>query len=150
MTGPATEENKFEQDPQLPSGEWSGFYLESHQDRRGWMHLYINFVDGRIEGEGTDYVGPWVIQGSYDLKNKVCQWTKQYQGRHRVEYQGKITRDGIQGRWDIRNWNNGPFHIWPRTRMDLQNLYMKDELDNQQLSPSIMLGTIDKPPTGQV
>jgi len=129
----------FESDQRLPSGEWSGFYLENHQPRRGWMHLYINFHNSRIQGEGTDYVGPWIIDGSYDLDNQVCQWTKQYQGKHRVDYQGKVTENGIQGVWNIRNWNNGPFHIWPNSRLDLQNLYMKDELDAND--PSILLGT---------
>ena len=122
----------FESDNRLPSGEWSGFYLEDHQPRRGWMHLYINFQEQKIHGEGTDYVGPWVIQGSYDVENSVCQWTKQYQGKHRVLYEGKITANGIQGVWNIRGWNRGPFHIWPSNRLDLQNLYMKDELEAEQ------------------
>ena len=128
-----------ESDQRLPSGEWSGFYLENHQPRRGWMHLYINFFEGKVAGEGTDYVGPWVIQGDYDLQQGVCQWTKQYLHKHRVEYQGKITDQGIQGVWKIRNWTTGPFHIWPRSRSEFMSMYMKDELDSQYPTPSILL-----------
>lgn len=127
----------FEPDKRLPSGEWSGFYIESRQPQRGWMHLYLNFAHGKIEGEGTDYVGPWVIHGTYDLRNGVCQWTKQYQGRHRVVYEGKITEDGIQGLWNISHFNSGPFHVWPRQRTDLQSLYMKDDLEANV--PSVLL-----------
>ena len=47
------------------SGEWSGFYIETHRPGRGWMHLYLAFEDGKIRGEGTDYVGPWVATGQY-------------------------------------------------------------------------------------
>lgn len=102
------------------------------------MHLYMNFQQGEISGEGTDYVGPWVITGTYDVSNRVCQWEKQYLGKHRVVYEGKITENGIQGVWNIRNWNNGPFHIWPRLRTDLYQMYMQQELENQS-EPSIML-----------
>ncbi len=134
----------FETDPHLPSGEWSGFYIEDHQPRRGWMHLYINFENGVIAGEGTDYVGPWVIKGAYDLDTRTCQWTKHYQGKHDVNYRGTITDNGIQGLWNIRGWRDGPFHIWPRRRHDLHNLYLQDELETGE--PSVLLGAVPVPP----
>jgi hypothetical protein len=135
---------ELETDSRLPSGEWCGFYLEPQQPRRGWMHLYINFSDGKIQGEGTDYVGPWVIQGSYDLVSQLCQWNKQYQGKHRVVYEGRITDSGIQGRWQIHNWNEGPFHIWPSTWTELTNLYISEDLDESR--PSVLLQPTQVPP----
>ena len=143
-----TDQTVFESDGRLPSGEWSGFYVEDLQPRPGWMHLYINFENGVISGEGTDYVGPWVIKGTYDLSHAVCEWTKHYQGKHNVAYRGKITDDGIRGVWNIRRWLNGPFHIWPRTRHDLQQLYLQQELDAGD--PTILLGTVPVPPTDLV
>ena len=80
----------MELDNRLPTGEWNGFYLENHQPRRGWMHLYMSFEDGNIKGEGTDYVGPWTASGSYDLDTGLCSWVKQYVGRHRVDYRRHI------------------------------------------------------------
>ena len=44
--------------PTFTTGEWNGFYLEKHNDNRGWMHLYLEIQDQTIKGEGTDYVGP--------------------------------------------------------------------------------------------
>ena len=126
---PTKRTGETECDLRLPSGVWAGFYLEPHHLRRGWMHLYINFGDLQIEGEGTDYVGPWSLSGTYDLPGETCDWTKQYIGKHQVHYQGKITKDGILGTWNIQTWHQGRFHIWPQARMDLQNRYMAEEMD---------------------
>jgi hypothetical protein len=131
-------ENKF------VSGEWSGFFLESHRQSRGWMHLYLTFENGTIRGEGTDYVGPWVAEGNYDEKSGACRWTKQYVGRHQVLYQGICGRNGIQGEWKILT--TGPFHIWPRTHGYLDEMYLRDELEfSARSSPSILL----EPASGQ-
>jgi hypothetical protein len=131
-------------DVRLPSGVWSGFYLEDQRPRRGWMHLYLTFEDGVIAGEGTDYVGPWNISGSYDAGTGYCHWVKQYLGKHQVVYDGKVTDNGIEGVWNIRNWLNGQFHIWPRHRHDLEQLYLSDE--NDGFPPTILGGTVPIPP----
>jgi hypothetical protein len=122
---------EFEQDPKLPSGEWTGFFLEEHRTGRGWMHLYLNFSNGRIEGEGTDYVGPWHIRGSYDLQTSQCQWTKQYLGRHIVIYQGTMSNRGIMGQWEIQHVSTGIFHIWPKTMTEIQQLYLNEDLEER-------------------
>lgn len=120
------------------SGEWSGFYIESHRPQRGWMHLYLTFENGQIHGEGTDYVGPWVIQGTYDENTKNCSWTKKYVGKHSVRYAGKCSENGIQGSWTI--FSSGPFHIWPKSHGHFNELYLRDELENSdEFSHSILL-----------
>ena len=118
----------MESDGRLPTGEWNGFYIERHQPKRGWMHLYLSFENGELKGEGTDYVGPWVAQGKYDLERKICHWEKQYIGRHSVAYSGQITENGIQGEWSIR-FIKGPFHIWPRSLSHLNELYLTNEIN---------------------
>lgn len=125
------------------SGEWTGFYLESHMERRGWMHLYLQFNDGSIRGEGTDYVGPWVITGTYSQRDGRAEWVKQYAGKHRVEYRGRLGANGIEGQWNIRQWQSGPFHIWPRQRFDLENAYL--EADAKGIPPTILGGTAPAP-----
>lgn len=129
----------MEQDSRFPSGEWNGFYLESHQPKRGWMHLYLNFQDGKISGEGTDYVGPWHIKGNYDINSGKCQWTKNYLGKHQVDYQGLVGETGIQGEWTISYLSNA-FHIWPRSMGFLNELYLHSDL--QEPIPSVLLGTV--------
>lgn len=130
-------------DDRLPTGEWNGYYLESHRPRRGWMHLYLNFRDGVISGEGTDYVGPWHIRGSYDLRNHQCSWVKQYLGKHQVDYHGTIGNEGIMGNWFIASFT-GEFHIWPRSMGYLNELYLQNDLEMgiDNPVPSMKLGTV--------
>ena len=118
----------METDERLPTGEWAGFYLEAHRAERGWMHLYLSFEGGQIKGEGTDYVGPWVATGTYDLDSGQCHWTKQYLGKHQVIYSGQCGQAGIQGHWEI-SFLSGPFHIWPKGMSQLDELYLRSEID---------------------
>ena len=120
------------------SGEWNGFYIERHRPDRGWMHLYLTFENGQIRGEGTDYVGPWVAKGTYDESSKQCNWTKQYVGKHAVQYSGTCSENGIQGQWQI--FSAGPFHIWPKSHGHFNELYLRDELDfSDESNHSILL-----------
>ena len=117
----------MESDNRLPTGEWNGFYLENHQPKRGWMHLYMSFSGGKIKGEGTDYVGPWVAHGDYDLTTGICSWVKQYLGKHSVTYSGSISDKGIMGHWEI-SFLAGEFHIWPKGMAMLDEHYMSEDL----------------------
>ena len=67
----------MENDNRLPTGEWNGFYVEDQRSPKGWMHLYLRFEDGKISGEGTDYVGPWVASGTYERDSGKCNWVKE-------------------------------------------------------------------------
>lgn len=116
-----------------PTGQWNGFYLESHQERRGWMHQYLEFNDGQLKGEGTDYVGPWTLVGLYDLNSLKCRWLKTYVGQHDVNYHGTISKTGITGIWDIRESQTGSFHIWPQHMTEFDSLYMQKDLDQTPL-----------------
>lgn len=120
--------NDQETDNRLPTGEWNGFYLESHRSGRGWMSMYLAFANGRINGEGTDYVGPWVATGSYDLDTGLCSWVKRYLGMHTVSYSGKVSGDGIRGDWELKS-ASGPFHIWPRGMNNTNELYLTQDMD---------------------
>ena len=130
----------MESDSRLPTGEWKGFYLENHQPKRGWMHLYLSFSDGKISGEGTDYVGPWTATGDYDLEAGLCSWVKQYVGQHQVVYSGRCNENGIQGLWEISHLS-GEFHIWPKGMNNMDELYLANEL-TQPTGKSIELGTV--------
>ncbi len=107
----------------FPTGIWTGFFTEPHHTRRGWMHLYLTFENGQIRGEGTDYVGPWKIQGEFDRAQSACQWTKHYLGRHRVIYRGVCGSNGIVGRWSINEGLTGDFHIWPAANSEVHEMY---------------------------
>lgn len=128
------------------SGQWNGFYLEKHETKRGWMHLYLEFKDGSIRGEGTDYVGPWVLEGSYEDSGR-CHWTKKYMGKHTVKYRGQLGEQGITGSWSIAGLLAGPFHIWPTRMTHLNEMYMTEDLERANLrstSPSILMQRPDE------
>jgi len=131
------------------SGEWTGFYLEPHHDRRGWMHLYLEFQSpvrdrGVVRGEGTDYVGPWNLSGIYLPADNKVTWDKRYVGRHIVHYQGVGGQNGVTGQWSIGGYLGGQFHIWPRSWGQIDELYMADDLGkdrDQGISPGIFSGS---------
>lgn len=129
----------MEADNRLPSGEWNGFYLEKHQPKKGWMHLFMTFEEGEIKAEGTDYVGPWVAQGKYDLETGDCRWVKQYLKKHQVHYSGTVSANGIMGRWTIPPLS-GEFHIWPKSMTELNEMYLTQDMNEP--SPSMQLGTV--------
>lgn len=135
----------------IPSGNWSGFYLEAHRPRKGWMHLHLLFENGQMKGEGTDYVGPWTLEGNYHAHDTVnqgavhCRWIKTYVGRHRVIYEGNYGQEGIVGQWRIPNTNTGNFQIWPETFGELNEKFLKEELENQ-LPPAQLLGRVEDDP----
>ena len=98
------------------------------------MHLYMSFAEGKIKGEGTDYVGPWVAQGDYDLKTGICSWIKEYAGKHSVTYSGRISDKGIMGQWEI-SFLTGEFHIWPKGMPMLDEHYMSEDLAEPAPTP---------------
>jgi hypothetical protein len=102
-----------ETDPRFPSGPWAGFFLQREVPGRHLMELRLTFRDGRLTGEGRDWVGPFTVDGRYSLADGKCQWVKQYVRRHRVFYQGYNEGKGIWGVWTLPPSYRGGFHIWP-------------------------------------
>lgn len=102
-----------ESDPRFPSGQWTGYFLQQPLPGRSWMELSLAFQNGRLEGEGRDWVGEFVMSGRYRLEDGTCTLWKQYVGRHQVVYSGYNEGKGIWGVWRIANAGQGGFHIWP-------------------------------------
>jgi hypothetical protein len=76
------------------------------------MDLILEFRRGNISGEGTDGVGPFVIDGDYSESTLECFWVKTYVGWHSVNYTGFREGKGIWGTWDLQTIKGG-FQIWP-------------------------------------
>jgi hypothetical protein len=103
----------LETDPRFPSGPWAGYFLQPEVPGRHRMELRLTFRDGRFTGEGRDRVGPFTINGVYEVAGGTCSWLKQYVGRHRVFYRGYNEGKGIWGVWTLPPYYRGGFHIWP-------------------------------------
>jgi hypothetical protein len=98
-------------DEQFPSGPWQGYYTYDNPERHR-MDLVMEFSGGRVTGEGTDPVGPFVLDGRYDAASGECHWTKTYVGAHDVFYAGRRQGKGIAGTWELDSLRGG-FRIWP-------------------------------------
>jgi hypothetical protein len=99
-------------DDLFPSGPWIGFYNYFDTAPRHRMDLHLTLSQGRMTGEGSDDIGPFLIDGRYDTGTNECHWTKQYVGKHSVFYRGFREGRGIWGTWELRVYRGG-FHIWP-------------------------------------
>ena len=102
------------EDDLFPSGPWTGFYNYTGPEDRHRMDLRLEFTQGRMIGAGSDAVGYFLIDGSYDAVSRECHWTKSYPGSHHVFYRGFREGIGIWGTWEIPPSDRGGFHIWPR------------------------------------
>lgn len=100
-------------DSDFPSGPWTGFFNYRAGGRRHRTDLSLSFANGRMTGDGTDGVGPFIVSGHYDAASRECRWTKSYLGAHDVLYEGVREGKGIWGTWEIRRGWRGGFHIWP-------------------------------------
>ena len=109
----------LETDPRFPSGRWVGFWIQRYAPAgRHQTELTLRFCGGTLNGEGRDWVGRYAVQGTYDLADGRCRWTKRYLERHDVFYEGFNEGRGIWGSWSIRDDDgsvagHGGFHIWP-------------------------------------
>src|SRR5215204_1736899 len=96
------EPSSFESDSRFPSGKWLGFFLQKEfPPGKHHMELLLTFRDGQLTGEGRDIVGPFLVQGRYQVSDGRCHWTKQIVGKHFVLYAGFNEGKGIWGQWEI-------------------------------------------------
>ena len=107
-----------EADPRFPGGPWTGFFLQYWLPGRQRTDVDLDFAGGSLAGTGTDRVGRYTVDGTYDPVTGRCEWTKQYVGKHRVAYRGVNDGHGIWGVWEIRLLgglyaDRGGFHLWP-------------------------------------
>jgi hypothetical protein len=123
---------KCETHPNLPSGEWEGFYCYNHTPEQHKMASELSFINTSVKGSGTDDVSPFRWTGTYSLEDFKTSLSKIY-STHTVFYKGNIDENGIWGTWEMRydfsqfsplmiaaikeTYKNdmiGGFHIWPK------------------------------------
>jgi hypothetical protein len=124
----------LETDPRFPSGPWVGFFLQKQLPGRHLMELQLSFRAGQLQGEGRDWVGAFLVRGSYSLADGKCHWNKRYLGKHDVYYKGFNEGKGIWGIWEIaENFFGEPlrggFHIWPEGMADPTDSELAAEAD---------------------
>jgi hypothetical protein len=124
---------QLETDPRFPSGRWVGFWLQQQlPPGRFPTELTLTFVQGVLSGEGRDWVGPYTVQGHYNLEDGRCHWTKHYTEKHDVSYEGFNEGKGIWGTWQIAKLWHGGFHIWPEGMPDPTGSHLTEQADLPQ------------------
>jgi len=100
--------------PLFPSGDWDGFYtyVKGPQAKRHPMPCSLNFLAGKITGNGNDEVGTFSWRGTYDTKRLQVDMVKVYL-THEVRYRGFADENGIWGSWALGT-SGGGFHLWPK------------------------------------
>ena len=122
----------LECDPRFPSGKWTGYFTDKRLAGKPRMDLYLNFSQNKMTGSGRDIVGAFVVDGTYQLGDGLCVWTKQYIGKHTVSYRGFNEGKGIWGAWeliDLGQTYKGGFHIWPEGMPDPSQPVLVEEVD---------------------
>jgi hypothetical protein len=111
-------ETPSEVDSRFPSGPWVGFWIQRSFGKQK-MSLYLSFREGRVSGAGSDIIGRFTMQGTYDLNTGRCLLTKQYELAHRLEYDGANQGDELWlwGIWQLPG-DRGGFHLWPKGQDD--------------------------------
>ena len=120
-----------ETDPRFPSGKWVGYWLQvGVHGGKLTQELLLTFRAGTLEGTGRDFVGRFLVRGSYSTEDGRCRWTKKYVGKHDVFYQGFNEGKGIWGTWEIPSSKlKGGFHIWPEEMGDPTEHSLKAAID---------------------
>jgi len=144
MDEPGKPEPPLEDDSRFPSGPWRGYFLQAAiPPGRHGMDLHLTFRQGTVRGEGHDRLGPFLIEGTYDLSNGKCGWTKHYVGGHSVSYQGFNEGKGIWGTWRIPPSFHGGFHIWPLGMGEAEFDKLAEEQEVPALVGASVPGSID-------
>jgi hypothetical protein len=89
--------------PQQPSAPCSGWWEQRWFGRRPMEQLRLAVSPPRIEGSGTDCIGPFVLDGVFTAGGGVSI-QKTYVGQHGVTYDGHY--DGEGRMWGM--WKCGP------------------------------------------
>ena len=89
----------------------TGWWEQYGYGRQPMENLELQFLDGRIRGQGLDMVGEFTFDGT--LTGNEVYLLKQYLGKHQIEYHGTSDGEGtyvgvwsgygfVGGRWLIR------------------------------------------------
>jgi hypothetical protein len=87
-----------------------GWWQQVVLGRQPMDDLCLSFAAGRVEGSGTDIVGPFLLSGLI-ADDGTLVMDKQYIGQHTVQYVGTYDGEGtLSGTWQIGR-DQGPWLI---------------------------------------
>ena len=82
--------------------KWAGHYVQNGSHEA--MHIdSLKFKKGTVSGRGEDTNGKFEISGTIE-KNGAVHFTKQYIGKHAVQYNGQRNYHEIKGTWSVPDY----------------------------------------------
>eukprot|EP00808_Paulinella_micropora_P014537 g75808.t1 len=103
-------------DVMYPGGAVTGFCAQGDGQRYNMSLSDLKLRGGKIEGQGSDEIGRFTVNGSYSKDTKKFKFDKQYIGQHLVLYEGTISEQSTQllmkGQWNIPPYSSGPFELY--------------------------------------
>jgi hypothetical protein len=91
-----------------------GWWEQEGLGRQPMHELTIEFENGRLSGEGVDWVGLFVIRGI--AREDTIEIHKQYIGQHSILYRGTTQGEGVYfGDWECNGYVGGRWSICFRT-----------------------------------
>lgn len=142
-----TERREEETDPGFVSGAWVGWYTYFSRAARHRMDLHLTFREARLDGDGMDDVGKFVIRGEYQTESREVWWIKTYPGSHQIYYRGVQRGKMISGRWQADAVMTGAFCIWPKKYGELTGEFFLDE-EEQAVDDALDVATAIGRPVG--
>lgn len=117
---PESSTPELEVDDRFVSGRWRGFWLQGTM--RSKTELTLQFRNGTVTGDGYDWVGSFVLHGSYSVESGEVTWVKSYPQSHQIDYRGAAEHgQGIWGLWRIPGADRGGFQIWPESTSEQEH-----------------------------
>lgn len=105
-----------------------GWWEQRPFGREPMENLRLSLHDGRLEGAGTDVVGPFTFAGTI-TKDGAVAMQKQYLGKHSVDYFGTYDGEGVlSGQWTIP----GDRGAW---MIRLRRLELDDDAEIKEILP---------------
>lgn len=82
---------------------WKGYYEQYGQKHpMNFSNFHANpSPGGLIQGTGTDEVGEFTFNGSFNQNATMVRFSKAYKGAHTIYYQGDVQQNppAIRGFW---------------------------------------------------
>ena len=78
---------------------WTGYYKqEGKEHAMDIQELTVDFISGRIHGEGEDSIGGFDFDGT--ITGNTFEFVKQYRGAHSINYAGEFEgQETMVGHW---------------------------------------------------
>ncbi len=80
---------------------WDGWYQQGG-DKHDMKFDVLKIKKKKIKGEGHDEVGQFKINGR--VNHDEVEFSKEYVGKHTVEYSGKLEGHTLSGNWSIASF----------------------------------------------